>query len=135
MPDEPIEPRILPMTGNLRAALWCAVNNPKAVGIYFQAREQAEPVSFRIVTSAPIISSFWEMPSLNGGHWLTLSESKDTHHYAIALDDHRFLDQPFIVGLELDTEGDPRDHVIGAEIWDKSEGEPQLVYIEFNNAE
>ena len=48
------------------------------------------------------------MPSLHGGHWLTHSESRGIHHYAIALADHKFLDQPFIVGLELDTAGDPQ---------------------------
>jgi hypothetical protein len=129
----PTEPRIFPLTDNLRAAMWRADDNPKAVIIYFQAREQEESVSFRLATSAPVLSSFWEMRSLHGGHWLTHSESRGTHHYAIALAEHKFLDQPFIVGLELDTDGDPQDHVIAAETWDKTDAEPQIIYMEFPN--
>jgi len=129
----PEEPRILPMTDNLRAAMWRADDNPKAVVIYFQAREREEPVSFRLATSAPILSSFWKMPSLHGGHWLTHSESRGIHHYAIALADQQFLDQPFIIGLELDTDGDPQDHVTAAETWDKTDAESQIIYMEFPN--
>ena len=129
----PSEPRIFPMTDNLRAAMWRAEDNPKAVVIYFQAREREEPVSFRVTTSAPILSSFWEMPSLRGGHWLTHSESRGTHHYAIALADHTFLDKSFIVGLELDMDGDPRDYVTGTETWNKTDAESQIAYIEFHN--
>lgn len=129
----PAEPRIFPMTDNLRAAMWRADDNPRAVVIYFQAREQEEPVSFRLTTSAPILSSFWEMPSLRGGHWLTQHESRGIHQYAIALADHKFLDQPFILGLELDINGNPQDHVTAAETWDKKDAEPQIIYMEFPN--
>ena len=122
------------MTGNLRAAMWRADDNPKAVVIYFQAREQEEPVSFRVATSATILSSFWEMPSLRGGHWLMHSESRGIHHYAIALADHKFLDHPFIVGLELDTVDDPQDHITAVEAWDTTDAEPQIIYKEFPNA-
>lgn len=127
----PAEPRILPMTDNLRVAMWRADDNPKAVVFYFQARERQEPVSFRITTSASILSSFWELPSLQGGYWLNQVESQDSHHYAIALDEHTFLDQPFIVGLELDTADDPQDCNTGTAVWDKAGGSPQIVYVEF----
>ena len=127
----PAEPRIIPMTDNLRVAMWRADDNARAVLLYFQAREQEEHVSFRITTSASILSSFWQMPSLQGGHWLTHTESRGSHHYAIALDDHHFLDQPFIIGLELDTPGDPQDSVTAATIWDRVDGESQVAYIEF----
>ncbi len=110
--------------------MWRADDNPKAVVIYFQAREQAEPVSFRVTTSAPILSSFWEMPALRGVHWLTLTESCRTHDYSIAVADHMFLDEAFIVGLEIDTEGDPQDHVTAAEVWNRSGAEPQSIYVE-----
>jgi hypothetical protein len=125
------EPRVLPMTDNLRAVMWRADDNPKAVIIQFQAREREEPVSFFVTTTAPILSSFWKMPSLHGGHWLTHLESRRTHHYAIALGDQKFLHQPFIVGLELDTDSDPRDSITGAEIWSQTDAELQIVYIEF----
>ena len=129
--DMPAEPRILPMTDNLRVAMWRAEDNPRAVLLYFQAREHKEPVSFHVTTSATILSSFWQMPSLRGGYWLTHTESRSPHHYAIALGDHQVLDQPFIVGLELDTAGDPQDCVTGATIWDRADGESQVAYIEF----
>ena len=120
------------MTENLRAALWRADDNPQSVIINFQARAQEEAVSFRVTTSAPIISLFWEMPSLRGPHWLSLAESRGANHYAIAITDHKFLDEPFILGLELDTDRDPRDEIIETAIWDKSDGEPQIAYIEFS---
>ena len=129
----PNEPRILPMTDNLRAAMWRADDNFKAVILYFQAREFEETVSFRVITSAPIISSMWRMPTLRGEHWLTLTESRGTNHYAVALADHKFLDQPFIVGLELDTDGDPQDHITETQIWDRTDAEPQIVFIDFEN--
>lgn len=34
------------------------------------------------------------------------------------------------VGLELDTDGDPQDHISTIGTWDKSRAESQLVYIE-----
>lgn len=126
----PAEPRILTITDNLRAAMWRADDNPKAVVIYFQAREREEPISFRVITTAPILSSFWKMPSLRGSHWLTLTESRGTHDYAVALADHMFLDEAFIIGLELDTDSDPQDHVTAAEIWNKADSEPQIIYVE-----
>ena len=122
------------MTDNLRAAMWRANDNPKAAILYFQAREQKESIAFRITTSAPILSSFWEAPFLRGGHWLNQVESRSVYHYAIALDEHKFLDQPFIVGLEIEADGDPQDSVVGATVWDKTDGEPQIIYIEFPTA-
>ena len=129
----PAEPRILPMTANLRAAMWRADDNPQAVVINFQARELEESVAFRVTTTAPILSSFWEMPTLRGPHWLSLAESRGANHYAIAIGDQTFLDQPFIVGLELDTDGDPQDCITSTEVWNKTDAEPQIVYIDFTN--
>ena len=127
------EPRIFPMTDNLRAAMWRADDNPKAVVIHFQAREREECVSFRVTTSALILSSFWEMPSLRGPHWLTLAESRGTHDYAIAVSDHTFLDEAFIIGLELDTDSDPQDFVTATEVWNKVGAEPQTIYLDATN--
>ncbi len=72
------------------------------------------------------------MPSLSGGHWLTHTESRGVRHYAIALGEHKFLDQPFIIGLELDTDHDPQDDVTEAVVWDKASGVSQIAYIEFS---
>ncbi|MGV3531684.1 MAG: hypothetical protein ACO1QR_04885 [Chthoniobacteraceae bacterium] len=123
------DPRILPISDNLRAAIWRADDNTNAAIIYVQARERPEAVSFRITTSAPILSSFWEMPSLKGEYWLNLAESRGSQHYAVAVADQHFLDEPFIVGLEFETESDPRDHVMSVELWDKAGAEPQIVFI------
>ena len=70
------------------------------------------------------------MPSLRGAHWITLTEYRGPNHYAVSIAEHTFLDQPFIVGLELDTEGDPQDCIYGTEVWNKADGEPQIVYVE-----
>ena len=64
----PIAPRILLINDNLRVAMWAAADNPCAVLLYFQAREREEAISFRVETSAAILSSFWRMPTLRGGH-------------------------------------------------------------------
>ena len=130
----PNDPRILLLSENLRAVIWRADDNDSAAIIYFQAREQPEPVCLRINTAAPIRSFFWEMPSLKGGHWLSLAESQGPQHFAIAIADHQFLDDPFILGLEFETEGDPRDCIISAEVWDKDGGEPQIIYREMSPA-
>ena len=126
----PSEPAIFPINGNLRVAAWNAADNPRAVILYFQAREAEEPVSFFIDTDAIIISSTWRMPQLKGGQWLSLILAEDSHRYAIALD-RKFLDKPFIVGLELAVEGNPRRHITAAGIWDRAGGEAQIVYREF----
>jgi hypothetical protein len=127
----PEEPRIIPMTDNLRGAMWRADDHPRAVVIYFQARDCEEEVSFRVRTSAAIRSKMWRMPWLKGGNWLSLTESLGAHHYAVAIAEKKFLDVPFIVGLELETEGDPRDAVVGADIWDRSGATAQVVFIDF----
>ncbi len=113
-----------------------AVDNPKAVLISFQAREVPEPISFEINTSVPIISSSWWLPALHGGQWMNLVESRGSHHYAIALGDavahvdHKFLDEPFIVGLELETDIEPRRGIAGAKVWAPKAADAQIVYIE-----
>ena len=118
------------MTENVRAVVQNAADNPKAAMLEFQAREREEEISFRITTSAPILSSHWWLPQLKGEQWLSQAESRGQNHYAISLD-RKFLDRPFIVGLELDVEDDPKNCIVAAEIWDRSGSDPDLIFIDF----
>jgi hypothetical protein len=118
------------MTDNLRAVVWNADDQPDAVVIQFQAREIEEPVSFKVITSVPIVDSMWQMPGLIGEHWLSLLESKGQTHYAISID-KIFLDHHFIIGLRLKSEGNPKIQILSIEIWDKLGGDGGLVYMEF----
>jgi hypothetical protein len=122
-------PKIIPMTDNLRAAVWTSDDTPNAAIIYFQAREAEEKICFEITTSAPILSHMWRLPQLKGGHWLTTAEKREENRYAIFID-KKFLDTPFIVGLELASGSDPRDHIATASVWDKSGADAQIIYIE-----
>lgn len=124
-----VTPKIIPMTENLRAAIWSSDDTPNAAIIYFQAREAEEKVCFEITTSARILSHMWRLPQLKGGHWLSTAEESEQNRYAIYID-KEFLETPFIVGLELDTENDPREHIDTASVWDKSDADPQIIYIE-----
>ena len=128
----PSEETVIPMTDNLRAVVRRADDNPKAVIIFFQAREHEEAASFRVTTSAPIVSSMWRMPGLKGGQWLSLTESEGANHYAISVD-RKFLDKPFIVGLEIESEGNPVHQVAETQIWSETNGRAQVVYIEFKD--
>ena len=70
-----------------------------------------------------------------GGHWLSFPHrvTVASHHYAIALGDHQFLDQPFIVGrCNCDTTMLTRvpGQSLTAAIWDRADGESQVAYIE-----
>jgi hypothetical protein len=109
-----------------------ADDNPRAVIIQIQAREKTEPVAFRITTAASILSHFWELRQLHGGNWLTLAEDVLSDGYRIWID-RTFLDQPLIVGLELDTDADPTSCVVEIRSWDGTDGAPCVVYIESSN--
>ena len=122
-------PTIIPITDNLRAVVRNADDNPRAVIIHFQAREKEEPVAFRIITTASIISHFWELPQLQGGNWLMLAEDVLPDGYRIMID-RTFLDHPLIIGLELDTSSDPISNVVRIETWDGTDGAPSLIYVE-----
>jgi hypothetical protein len=122
-------PTILPITDNLRAVVRNADDNPRAVIIHLQAREKEEPVAFRIITAASIISHFWELPQLQGGNWLMFAEDVLPDGYRIMID-RTFLHHPLIIGLELDTALDPISSVLRIETWDGSDGAPSLIYVE-----
>ena len=124
-------PTIFPMTDNLRAAVWRSDDNPRAAIIYFQAREQEEKVSFSVKTSARILSHFWELPQLQEGTWLTLAEFLQETEYNIFID-VSFLDSPFILGIELDTESDPINQIIETAVWDRADAQPVIAYVENN---
>jgi len=120
---------ILPITDNLRAVVHNADDNPRAVIIHIQARDREEPVAFQIRTTAPVLSHFWELPQLRGGNVLTLAEDVLSDGYRISID-RTFLDQPFIVGLELDTRSSAVSCIVGIESWDGAEGAPDIIYVE-----
>jgi hypothetical protein len=126
-------PKIIPITDNLRAAIWNAEDNTRAALIYFQARQSAENICFQITTSATIVSHFWKLPQLQGGHWLNTAEYVSVNHYGVSID-QAFSEHPFIVGLELEVVDDPAGHITNATIWDKAHGVPQIIYVEFNPA-
>jgi hypothetical protein len=121
--------KIFPISDNLRAVAHHAEDNSRAVIIQFQARERRELVCFEVRTSAPILSSMWEMPDLKGGHWLSLGQSQREYFYAITID-KEFLDSPFIVGLEIDSSHDPIQEIESIAIWDKEGGEFSMAYVE-----
>lgn len=122
-------PTILPITDNLRAVVRNADDNPRAVIIHLQARETEEPVAFRIITAASIISHFWELPQLRGGNWLVLAEDVLPDGYRIMID-RQFLDHPLIIGLELDTDSNPISSVVRIETWNGTDGAPSVIYVE-----
>ena len=122
-------PIIFPISDNLRALIRKADDNPRAVIIHLQAKNLEEPASFQVTTAAAISSNFWELPQLEGGNWLMLTEEILPGRYRIRID-RSFLDHSFIIGLEFDAPDDPISSVLKIEPWDGTGGNPVLTYIE-----
>lgn len=122
-------PIILPITDNLRAVVRNAQDNPRAVVIHIQARDTEESVGFIIKTSATIVSHFWELPQLRGGNWLTQAEDILHDGYRLWVD-RTFLEYPLVIGLEFETDSNPALNVLRVEMWDGTDGDPRLFYLE-----
>jgi hypothetical protein len=122
-------PIILPITDNLRAVVRNAQDNPRAVVIHIQARDMEESVGFHVKTGARIVSYFWELPQLRGGNWLTQAEDVLPDGYRLWVD-RTFLEYPLVIGLEFETESDPTLNILRVEMWDGTDGDPRLLYLE-----
>jgi hypothetical protein len=117
------------MTDNLRAVIWPSDDNSRAVIIHFQARQHAEKIAFRVRTTARILSHFWELPQLKEGTWLMLGESSQDYEYRVCID-QTFLDSPFIVGMEIESESEPVDCVAEVSVHEDLDVTASLIYIE-----
>ncbi len=122
-------PTVIPMTDNLRAVIWPSDDNSRAVIIHFQARQHAEKIAFRVRTTARILSHFWELPQLKEGTWLMLGESSQDYEYRVCID-QTFLDSPFIVGMEIESESEPVDCVAEVSVHEDLDVTASLIYIE-----
>jgi len=119
-------------TENLRVSAHVAADNPKAAMLVFEALVWAEPISFKITTSAPIKSTMWQLPGLKGMHQISVSELKETTRYALRIQDKLIRPKnPFVIGIEFDQPGEPRQYISGVERWDGSGGDCSIRFIEF----
>jgi len=103
-----------------------ADDNRRAVVLHIQAKDREEPVAFRVSTTCPIISHFWELPQLRGGNWLTVAEDVTPDGYRLWVN-QSFLDHPLVIGLEFQTDCNPAVCVTGVSLWDGEGGSPSLI--------
>jgi hypothetical protein len=122
-------PIILPISDNLRAVVHRADDNTRAAVLHIQAKDREEPVAFRISTTSPIISHFWELPQLRGGNWLTVAEEVTPDGYRLWVN-QSFLNHPLVIGLEFQTDSDPAMCVSDVCLWDGEDGSPSIIYLE-----
>jgi len=119
-------------TENLRITAHIAADNPKAAMLVFEALFWAEPICFKITTSAATKSSVWQLPGLKGMHQVSVTELKSEKQYALRIQDKVIRPKsPFVIGLEFDKEGDPIQYISGIEKWDGVGGDSSLRFIDF----
>ena len=119
-------------TENLVVSTHVASDNPRAAMLVFEARFWAEPISFRVRTSEKVVNAVWQVPGLKGMHQLSVSEKREDNEYAIALQNRSIRPkQPFIIGLEFASPGDPRQCILGVDKWDGSGGDSSLRFMSF----
>ena len=119
-------------TENLKVSAHIASDNPKAAMVVFEALFWAEPISFKITTSAKVKSSVWRLPGLKGMQQVTVSELKEENTYALAIQNFSIKPKkPFMIGLEFDSDSDPREKILNIDRWDGSGGNSSIRFINF----
>jgi TIR domain len=123
-PDSPTE--------NLAVSVQVASDNEKVAMLVFDARFWAEPISFKVRTSEKVVNAVWQVPCLKGMLQLSVSEKREDHEYAIAVQNHSIRPKhPFIIGLEFNAAGDPRPKIVGMDKWDGVGGDCSVRFISF----
>lgn len=120
-------------TENLRVSAHIASDNPNTAMLVFEALFWAEPISFKVTTSSKVTLSVWQLPGLKGMQQVSVSELKQDNAYALAIQNFSIRPKkPFVIGLEFDTEGDPREKIVKIDKWDGSGGKASIRFISFN---
>jgi hypothetical protein len=118
---------------NLRVSAHMAADNKKAAMVLFEALYWAEPISFIVQTSSKVKMAVWQLPSLKGMHQLSVSELKSDKLYALAIQNQSIQPKhPFVVGLEFEADGDPREQIVKIDKWDGTGGDPSIRFMSFN---
>jgi hypothetical protein len=118
-------------TENLRISVHIASDNPKAAMLVFESLFWAEPLAFKVTTSSSVKSSTWQLLGLKGMHQLSVSELKQANAYAIAIQNHSVKPKsPFVVGLEFEGAGDPRQFITRVDKWDGAGGEGSIRFMD-----
>ena len=87
-------------TENLRVSAHIASDNSKAAMLVFEALFWAEPISFKVTTTAKVKSSIWQLPGLKGMQQVSVSELKQDNTYAIAIQNYTIKPKkPFVIIL------------------------------------
>jgi hypothetical protein len=119
-------------TENLTVSTYPAIDNPHAALVAFESHFWAEPIGFKIVTSAKIKSTKWIFPELKGMHMLSISEIKADFQYALLVQNLRIRPKsPFAIGIEFEEPGNPTQYIDSVQRWDGSGGESSLQGIVF----
>jgi hypothetical protein len=101
--------------------------------VLFEARFWAEPIGFKITTSAKIESTIWQIHGLKGMHQLPWMELKTDYHYALLLQNlHIRPKLPFVMGIMFDQPGNPTQYISSVERWDGSGGKSSVQLISFD---
>lgn len=120
------------VTENLRVSAHIASDNPRAAMLVFEVLFWAEPVSFIVATNSQVKHSTWQFFGLKGMHQLSVSELKADKAYALAIQNHSIQPKkPFIIGLEFENSGDPREKILKIDKWDGSGGDASIQFIDF----
>ncbi len=118
---------------NLNVSTYIASDNPNAALLVFETLFWAEPIAFKIITSAKVVSTSWNMPSLKGLHQISISEMTYANAYALMINNHNIRPKhPFVIGLNFEPDGDPRSHIQKIDKWDGIGGNSSMRFIQFN---
>lgn len=109
-----------------------AADNTNAVVLVFEAQFWAEAIGFKVTVSEDIKSTMWSMSALKGMQQVSISKLEGTREYGIRIYDKVIRPKaPFIMGIEFEEGGDPRQKILGVGQWDGSGGEQSMSFIHF----
>jgi hypothetical protein len=104
---------------NLRVTREPIADEPNALAVLFEARFWAEPVAFRISTSAPIVARQYQLIPPQRGGSLNYALAEHDHAYAVALPDKRLTPtQRFAMLMKFEPGADLTRVITSVERWD-----------------
>ncbi len=106
---------------NLQVSTYPVEDDPAAIAVWFDAAYWAEPISFRIRTTAPIVERQYRLIPPQRGGTLSVATREEDHLYAVALQHHRISpSQQFVMMLKFAGDTDLSTAIARVDRWDGS---------------
>jgi hypothetical protein len=119
---------------NLQISLHLAQDEPKAAMVVFEAQFWANEIGFKVITTDRIKGYSWQYAGFKGMQQVSISELKSDYEYGVRIYDHVIKPKvPFVMGVVLDSAGDPRAKVKDVQPWNGDGGEQRLQFMTFGS--